>query len=661
MVPGQVSLHYTSNQYKYQQLTLVSDSEPCAISLSTVKDLYEGKLKQGIPHVLTLVHDIAKGQNIYDAAALSENLARETRRKWINPASNTQIRRIDFFAINSLADGYRLLKKIKLNKVGNGQIYEDLWHCSNLALATQDDPYVFHSITALIQHFKQVGDGEQEAKWRYQCFISIAKNYGKGIALILAGGIIKSKVNFLENFLFTSFEYTCFDQLFVGSKLDELVSKWKEDCFERGKASEQYGQFKKCFQEVLKEKSHLPELAFAEFLFKITEDDALNFNDLEKFASDQNLQIAHLAQAALCSFSRANKVEKYIENLTKHHPKWQLGQALMINRGMENLKGEELNKKLDDLISLSQITRDLLVLELVANRFEQFGVRSPIWTSLENICMRILTISRFREEVATQYALALKNDEFENSLFILQNNVKFFETYSSLACLSDLQRELGIKSKKKDLYLEGVSNGLEVFENREKHRRLIFNLGRDLVAEISPFKATVEQEKMGVEILKEEFKRSSPNNNALKMFLAEYLIRKGTETEAREAQKWIEELKKKFSGDLNIHMASIRAHLRFAEKKETLLNIEEMLRECEKLGSSPTLFLLKALWQSHPLRRETQLEWYLSASVNFKKAFENADSRHVQFLLDNLVRYDKLTEEDQVKCRTTILELLGLN
>ena len=93
-------------------------------------------------------------------------------------------------------------------------------------------------------------------------------------------------------------------------------------------------------------------------------------------------------------------------------------------------------------------------------------------------------------------------------------------------------------------------------------------------------------------------------------------------------------------------------------KGKQIIQISQ-LKDLEKLSSLPSRFLLQALYQSHPHLRDTKLEWFLLASDNFRKAFENADCSHIQFLLDHLARYDKLEEKDQIECRKMIVGLLG--
>lgn len=655
---GHVALCFTSNTYKYKQLILVSKSERCAISQLSIKELYEGNSKRGFPHVLALVHGDQGGKDIYDACALSESFIRNKRWEWKNPATNELIKRIDFFVINDIEDDYLLLEKIKI-KNKNAQAYEDLWFCNNLSFATDNDnPYAFHSIFAVIRHFIKLKDNAQEVKWRYRCYQSIVNHFGKGVGLLLLGYIIKSRGQLLENLLFIDFKYTCFDDLFVGSKLDELISERKQNLFESQSLKENYDKVRGLVYSILQEKSHLSGAKFAEFLFQILENHGFTHKDLEVFASNRDFQIAHLAQAALCTVQESY-IKNYMENLIAECPKWKLGQALLLNQNLEKARGTEVTALLDSLVELSLDTKDILVLQLLVNRFIDFSAKSNMWVSVENICMKILLISRFREDISKLYVNTIKDAEGENSLFILKRNFDLFQTYSSLADLSNLQREIGIQKIDKELYFEGVEKGLQVFENTQKHKKLMYPLGKDLVAEITPFKASKEQEAKGLEILKVEA-MSFPNNLMLQIILGEYLIRKGTAIEARDAILRIDVLKVKFGKELSLHMSSVRGALRFAEKREDLLIVEEMIRECETIGASPILFLLKALWQSHPLRRDTVSEWYILASFNFKKAFENAESHHVKFILDNLSRYDKLVEEDQIKCRSVILELLGI-
>ena len=50
---------------------------------------------------------------------------------------------------------------------------------------------------------------------------------------------------------------------------------------------------------------------------------------------------------------------------------------------------DNVKKEIDRLLAIPRDTHDPLILELIAERFDQFNIKSAIWPSAENICMKI--------------------------------------------------------------------------------------------------------------------------------------------------------------------------------------------------------------------------------------------------------------------------------
>src|SRR5262249_4294830 len=138
--------------------------------------------------------------------------------------------------------------------------------------------------------------------------------------------------------------------------------------------------------------------------------------------------------------------------------------------------------------------------------------------------------------------------------------------------------------------------------------------------------------------------------------------RKGTPSQAKKAHEQISEIRKKFPKDPKVLCTSIRFHLRFATNQDDLLTIETLIETLSQLSPripAPYISMTRALWFCHPLHRDNQPEWFLLGHENLKKAFEEADTTDVQFLLDHLNFYKQLEPDKQSRCRMMIADLLG--
>ena len=69
-LPTHIFLKYNSEEFKYEQFTLIPKSERCALSQKKISTLFKKNIDQGFPHVLALVHDVGNGQDVYDANLL---------------------------------------------------------------------------------------------------------------------------------------------------------------------------------------------------------------------------------------------------------------------------------------------------------------------------------------------------------------------------------------------------------------------------------------------------------------------------------------------------------------------------------------------------------------------------------------------------------------
>lgn len=662
---GFVPLVYSTQEFKFPQIVSVPETEKCSLSQMTIKELFDKNVTQNFPLVLALVQDEAKSQDVFEASTLSDYLAREIQWKWQNPSTRKKITKIDYFVSKSkvISDGFQLLRKIKMDKEPSAESYEDLWWVNNLALATEtDNPYAFHSICAVIDHYIYDGDFKQVAAWKLRCLKSIESHYGKGMAILSSILLIRQCygrgfVDFFESFLFPSFKYQQIDDLFKESELAKFISELNENFFDDTAFEMQQAIINDLFVAHFEQKKTHAAFPFASFLFNFYKTGSTKIDFLDEFAAHSQIEISSLAKAALCTY-KPQCVKTYIDELTANYPGWTFGRAIKLFETLDLSKEGDYLKCFNDLLPLSNVEKNPRFFEIFAKKYISFGVTSSTWKSATNICMKALNISCFRVDAFSSFCSEIEKTEPENRLTLLERKYNQLQLYPLLSDLSDAQRNHGITKKDKSLYDKGVANGKRVNERSklsgESYK--LNELANHLLKEITPFKSTREDEKLAVEILKKGWEEGY---HFPIVILGDYYIRKGTTNESQKAFESIEILRAQYPKDARLLGCSIRYHLRTAQKKEDLDNIESMLKGLEELEILPSRFLLQALFQSHPLRRATQLEWFLLASDNFKRAFENADGSHIQFLLDHLARYDKLEEKDQIECRKMIAGLLG--
>lgn len=657
---SRIPLKYTSSGYKYEQITLIPEAEVCSLSQASIKELFEKNLSKDFPHVLAFVHDEAKGQNVYDANLLGEYLAKNERWRWLNPATNKTIRKIDYFVMHQLSDGYRLVKEVHTGQIGTGETYESLWFCHNLAAASDpDNPYAFHSMRALSINYLKSKDYHKIKQVDYNCFKSIESHYGKGIALLLIPFIKDVNSDLLEKLLFYSFNYDFLNEFLQNSPLENLIQEQGMEFFNPEKVEEKAALYTVGLNETLDKKNTHRSYSFIKCLCEMIGKNSYYKGFLYPFLNHPNKDIVALTQAFLCTLGETK--DEYLRNLRESHPKWPLGQAFELSTHILSGSTVELTPgaPIHKFIDISSTSKDPLLLKLIATVFDDFKLSCTTWKSKANICMRMIGISRFDISAVEMFARAIEESEEKNSLALLGANFQITDTYSSLLSLSNQQIAIGIKNKDRALYDEGVKGGVATFKNREKHNLLTYSIGKTLIAEITPYKSTKELESIGVAALVYSLEYA-PSHPIVKMNLAEYFIRRGTTLKARQAHQWLVDLKRQFPQDPSLPYYFIRYDLRFAKNEGDLNDIETRLAEFEKIeNKKPLYFLLKALWYSHPLKRNHP-EWYILASQNLRQAFKDADTSGVDFLTRNLHRFDKLTEEDQVKCKADILGLLGL-
>ncbi|MBA2368185.1 MAG: hypothetical protein H0V82_04070 [Candidatus Protochlamydia sp.] len=655
-----IPLKYTSAEYKYEQITSIPIDEVCLLSQEKIKDLYENNINKGFPHVLAFVHDEAKGQDVYDANLFCDYLTRKERWNWLNPATNKTIRKIDFFVIRNLIDGYRLVKEINC-QIGTGEAYEDLWLCNNLATASDpDNPYAFHSMRSMALHYNINNDLEKEKEVKYNCFKSIESHYGKGIALLLIPAILDINSLMLEKLLFNSFNYDFLNDYFTNSNLEKLIIENGTEFFNPNvKESEEI--YRIYLNESLDNNVKHPSHQFVECLIPILQATTFKVAPLYALLKHPNKNVVSLIQALLWACGETKDIS--IRDLREYYPKWPLGEAYELSSEILSSKTIDLAEKspVNRLIKLSSTSQDPLLLKITAAIIESFKITSGTWKQATNIYMKMIGISRFNINAVDMFVKGIEENELNNSLLLLSANFRFTNSYGSLLKLSDQQIAIGIKNKDKSLYDRGLNNGVVVFNNRDKHNFLTYSIGKILITEITPYKSSKEFESIGVEALEYTLKMTPNEPHPLaKLNLAEYLIRKGTTLQAQEAYQWLLDIQKQFPKDPILPYYFTRHALRFAKNEGDLNDIETKLYEIEKTNNKlPLFYLLKALWYSHPLKRNHP-EWYILASQNLTKAFEDADQTGIDFLIKNIHRFDKLTENDQTLCKAKILYLLGL-
>lgn len=652
MFANSISLRFNSSQYP--KVLFVPETEECSITLTSIKELCTKSLAKGFPHVLAIVKDESNTKSLFDGKGLHDFLVPGEYWKWKNPNTKMPITRIYYFVINKLEEGYQLVKKIKTDKDINAQTYEDFWHCNNIVFATdRKNPYAFHSLSALIQ---KSTDSQEKNRWRELVIKSIAKHYGEGLSIFLRYHVFKNEtVNFLKLFLFHTFDYSIFDTLYINSEAHRFI-------LANGAAlakGEKLEDLKLLIIKQLESIQGTPSSQFAKILFEVGTAGMYRTQPLEDLIANTlpPLAVHNLAQASLWIYSDGYK-EQFI-SLASKFPKWDLGQADLECQNMRTAIAQKATINSTPIQTLATSTHNPLVLEIFEELYAEFGLRSNFdWKSRSDFNMKILNISRVIEESSTEFAISSYSVDPELALNLLENNFKLFDTFRCLLFLSIYQRKYGIEKKNKEIYNRGVANGSQVFLNSGKHTVLSFGLGEHLLAEFTPYPSTSEQIKRGIETLEHSIALGG-NHIPAKKLLAEYQIRKGTHTQAHKAHEQIEELLKQFPQDSSLHCASIRFALRFAKKEANLTAIEAKVDALSEFQVTPLISLIKALWISHPLRRDNQPDWFILASVHLKKAFENADGSHIQFLLDNLDRFDKLDQGQQTKCKLQIADLLG--
>lgn len=648
-----IPLHYSGDGYKYKQIVYIPDDEICAISSCQIKELFEEHISKGSPHLLALVHDEARGQNVYDANALGMYLAKNERWKWLNPQTKKNIRKIDYFVINSLKDGYRLVKEIDTQTI-TGETYEDFWLCNNLAGACDpNNPYSFQSMIAMGLHYNREKHRLREKEAKHMCFKSIEKHYGLGIALLLIPSIVNCELFFLEKLLFDVFNYTFLDTFFENSLLETFIKQEGMEFFNTEQKEENNKLYCDKLDAVINEKSADPACAFIKFMSERLTQNSLKHDDFYPFLKHANRDIVSLTQAFLCVCDNPNQAF-YIQDLRKKYPDWSLGRVLELKNKILSAQQPDL-ESIALLSSLSSISNNLLLLESVVTVFEKYSISTSEWKNKANIRMRMICVSRFHNDDVKIFAHSIEDEEPDNSLSLLAANFALTDSFSAFLELSRQQIKIGLKNKNKTLYDTGIDNGLKIFRSFDRHKLFSVVLGKALIAEITPYRASKEMEATGVKVLEQALLHPHA-----KILLAEYYIRKGTRQQALEAHEWLKEIKDKFPQDPFLPYCFIRYALRFAKDEKDLDNVETELKELEKRNDKlPLFYLLRALWYSHPFQLKNP-EWFVLASADLKKAFEDADSVDCDFLIKNLRFFDRLTDEEQTKCRVDILCLLGL-
>lgn len=662
-----ISFTYTTPEFKYQKKLYILDDEICLLTQTTLKDLFEKNIKNGSDHVLALVHDEGKGQNIFDAKDLGIYLAKGERWKWKNPATNKTIQKIEYFVIKNQVDGYKLIKKIKTDKIGDVDAYNDFWLCNNLATANDpENPFAYESLRDLGRHYILKNDFKTAQDYNYQTFKSIEKHFGKGIALLLIP-FIRSDVLKLPNVLFHTsqdknlFKYKFLDDFFLNTPLEKFFIGNK-DIFDFSlKAQHVYDTHQTKLTETLSAKNNDPITDFVICLNTIFNADSFEHKIFYPFLKHSNKDVVSLTQAILCVYCNEIK-DEYIQNLRNSYPSWPLGKALEYQLSIS--KSDQIafgnDAPLDKLIQLSSASNDPNLLKIVFKLYESYSIKSPTWGNITNLSMRMICISRFSLAAVEAFAENISASEEDNCLKLLKHNLTLIPSYKYRLPLSTYQMTIGIKNKDKNLYEEGIKNALYVFDNRTLHPFITTALGKILISEITPFKSNLEIESKGVKVLEYNLVATQNKNVLSKMYLVEWVIRKGTTIEAQKAYQWLQGLIKDYPKEPLLPYCSIRYALRFAKNEDDINQIETELAKIEKLDDKmPLFFLLKALWYSHPLKRKSP-EWFVPASQNLIKAFKDADQSGVDFLIKNLHRFDKLSEEDATRCKADILYLLGL-
>lgn len=610
-----MSITLTFPSHPFNKSYQISDQVVCTFSQETLADLFQDRVKNGMPHQIAIAKTTGGFSHVYDGWYLNAHVARGNL---ISPGANEAIAKISYFVRYPSDVSYKRVAKVK------PQIDHPFWAQCAFSRATDfENPEAHYSIYNEIFRADFENDAEKGRFWRERLFAHIEHHFGHGMALLLHPFIHRSKFasELLENILQKGVSYEAIDKLLAGPPLglEALLAE-------------------------LQSKATEPEAQFALWFVEGLQKGRVDYGDLQQISSP-------LAQA--CSSYALNDLSG-LAAAVRQFPEWKKGhlaylkcQALLSlapRAGLDQPDLETLDNRVRELLD---ITREpYLTYAAHQAMLEIFAGRGISHSAFSVQQARALQLSYCPTSLSTlvDYAEVLfwdGGEEDKARACALLESSKLQDTRLRLY-LFTFNLYQAIQKKDRSKFVQYFHEIYNIYQN---HKALYSKAGSILLEEFFPFTPPEGYHKKVEEIV------AGSRVEEVILARANYIFRTGTNQQVQAQLAQLPQSDRALP-------TRLRGELRLANSKKALDNLESAIKTLRG-QSNPTAneHLLIALWYAHPCNREG--DWTVLADPHFKLALANSAHEEHNFLRAELINYPRLSPEQQARLLRAIAHLLG--